>query len=154
MKQNPITFFREANEARQALVKKSMKKAQDGIETENDMMVNKPGSTGGYKKPSNVDIWNNTNKANILNARSAAVKLPSRNNQLENYDISPYNQSREVLHKAYMDAVTNKPESYTQMINSLNARSAASQGEAARGVANMMSTVRKRGGAVKTKKRK
>lgn len=29
-KENPITFFRKANEARQAVVKKSLKKAQDG----------------------------------------------------------------------------------------------------------------------------
>jgi hypothetical protein len=29
-KVNPITFFRKANEARQAVVKKSLKKAQDG----------------------------------------------------------------------------------------------------------------------------
>jgi hypothetical protein len=29
---NPITFFRKANEARQAVVKKSMKKAQDGMQ--------------------------------------------------------------------------------------------------------------------------
>ena len=28
---NPITFFREANEKRQAAVKKSLRKAQDGI---------------------------------------------------------------------------------------------------------------------------
>ena len=31
-KVNPITFFRKANEARQAVVKKSMKKAQDGMQ--------------------------------------------------------------------------------------------------------------------------
>jgi hypothetical protein len=31
-KENPITFFRKANEARQAKVKKSLKKAQDGIQ--------------------------------------------------------------------------------------------------------------------------
>lgn len=31
-KENPITFFRKANEARQAKVKKSIKKAQDGIQ--------------------------------------------------------------------------------------------------------------------------
>ena len=49
-KENPITFFRKANEARQAVVKKSLKKAQDGIEM-NDDMINKAGSTGGYKKP-------------------------------------------------------------------------------------------------------
>ena len=32
-KENPLTFFRKANEARQALVKKSIKKAQYGIQT-------------------------------------------------------------------------------------------------------------------------
>jgi hypothetical protein len=31
-KVHPITFFRKANEARQALVKKSIKKAQDGMQ--------------------------------------------------------------------------------------------------------------------------
>lgn len=49
-KEHPITTFRKANEARQAVVKKSLKKAQDGIEM-NDNMINKAGSTGGYKKP-------------------------------------------------------------------------------------------------------
>ena len=49
-KVNPLTAFRKLTEARQAKVKKSLKKAQDGIET-NDDMINKPGSTGGYKKP-------------------------------------------------------------------------------------------------------
>ena len=50
IKEHPITFFRKANEAKQTVVKKSMKKAQDGIEM-NDDMINKAGSTGGYKKP-------------------------------------------------------------------------------------------------------
>jgi hypothetical protein len=34
-KENPITFFRKANEARQASVKKSIKKAQDGMSFKN-----------------------------------------------------------------------------------------------------------------------
>jgi hypothetical protein len=53
-KENPITTFRKANEARQGAVMKSLKKAQAGIQTNGnpeDMMINKPGSTGGYKKP-------------------------------------------------------------------------------------------------------
>jgi hypothetical protein len=50
-KENPITFFRKANEARQASVKKSIKKAQDGIET-NDDMINKP----GYGEKKNVYV--------------------------------------------------------------------------------------------------
>lgn len=48
-KVNPLTAFRKLTEARQAKVKKSLKKAQDGIEM-NDDMINKAGSTGGYKK--------------------------------------------------------------------------------------------------------
>lgn len=55
-KENPLTFFRKANEARQATVKKSLKKAQDGIEMnsygeDTNMMIDKPGSTGGFKAP-------------------------------------------------------------------------------------------------------
>ncbi len=53
-KENPLTTFRKLNQARQGKVMKSLKKAQAGIQTnENseDMMINKPGSTGGYKKP-------------------------------------------------------------------------------------------------------
>jgi len=53
-KENPVTFFRKANEARQASVKKSIKKAQDGIEM-NDDLINKAGSKGGYKTP--VKKW-------------------------------------------------------------------------------------------------
>ena len=51
-KENPLTTFRKANEARQGMVMKSLKKAQAGIQTNGDpedMMINKPGSTGGYK---------------------------------------------------------------------------------------------------------
>ena len=53
-KENPLTTFRKLNQARQGMVMKSLKKAQDGIQTNGDpedMMINKPGSTGGYKKP-------------------------------------------------------------------------------------------------------
>ena len=53
-KEHPITAFRKANEARQAVVKKSMRKAQDGIEM-NDDMINKAGSTGGYKNPMKIE---------------------------------------------------------------------------------------------------
>ena len=58
-KKNPLTTFRKLNQARQGMVIKSLKKAQAGIQTNGDpedMMINKPGSTGGYKKPSNPII--------------------------------------------------------------------------------------------------
>jgi hypothetical protein len=45
-KENPITTFRKLTEARQGMVMKSLKKAQNGIQTNEDpedMMINKPG---------------------------------------------------------------------------------------------------------------
>jgi hypothetical protein len=48
-KENPLTTFRKLNQARQGMVMKSLKKAQDGIETNSDL-INKAGSKGGYKK--------------------------------------------------------------------------------------------------------
>jgi hypothetical protein len=48
-KENPVTFFRKANEARQGKVMKSLKKAQDGIEM-NDDLINKPGYSVGKSK--------------------------------------------------------------------------------------------------------
>lgn len=52
-KENPITTFRKLNQARQGMVMKSLKKAQDGIET-NDDLINKSGSKGNYKKPTST----------------------------------------------------------------------------------------------------
>jgi hypothetical protein len=49
-KENPLTFFRKANENRQKNINTSIKKAQDGIEM-NDDLINKAGSTGSYKTP-------------------------------------------------------------------------------------------------------
>jgi helix-turn-helix protein len=54
-KENPLTTFRKLNQAREAVVMKSIKKAQDGIEM-NDDMINKAGSTGGYKKPMRTEF--------------------------------------------------------------------------------------------------
>jgi len=60
-KENPITFFRKADEARKANVMKSLKKAQDGFEIGEDpenMMISKPGY--GAKK-SNMSMNNVVN---------------------------------------------------------------------------------------------
>jgi hypothetical protein len=60
-KVNPLTHFNNLKAAaikkaggEMSAYKKSLKKAQTGIQTNGDsedMMINKPGSTGGYKKP-------------------------------------------------------------------------------------------------------
>jgi hypothetical protein len=50
-KENPLVTFRKANDARQAVVKKSMKKAQDGIQTNSNPEVYPSSSmTTGVKK--------------------------------------------------------------------------------------------------------
>ena len=54
---NPLKFFNDNKSmaykkagGQMSTYKVKLKKAQDGIETENDMMINKPGSTGGSVK--------------------------------------------------------------------------------------------------------
>ena len=58
---NPLKFFNDNKSmaykkagSQMSTYKVKLKKAQDGIETENDMMINKPGSTGGYKKSRSI----------------------------------------------------------------------------------------------------
>lgn len=169
MKKNPITFFREANEARQALVKKSMKKAQDGIETENDMMINKSGSTGGYKKPSNPlasyagnmaalaeqmsksasSSRNNVDIANqeALRARSAAIQgsviKPSVDRQ-RLITLEPPMRERAMINSIY-----STPSKSSNTIKGVVA------GEPVEYTPEQLKAMyQKRGGAVKTKKRK
>jgi len=53
-KENPLTTFRKNFETRTKTVMSSLKKAQNGIAVNdemNDDLINKAGSTGGYKKP-------------------------------------------------------------------------------------------------------
>ena len=68
-KENPITTFRKLNEARKGTIMKSLKKAQDGIgvnDTMNDDMINKAGSTGGYKTP--TPTWSVKDVASMATA--------------------------------------------------------------------------------------
>ena len=134
-KPNPLKVFND-NKAmaykkaggEMAAFKKSLKKAQDGTEMGNDMMINKPGSTGGYQKSRSIF------------APPAGMNIPSIAEQM-----------------ASKSSVNN--------VDLENARAAAIQGTGARGIANSISKVqsvqppmsvydKKRGGAVKTKKRK
>ena len=74
-KVNPITTFRKLNEARNGMIMKSLKKAQDGFgvnDTMNDDMINKAGSTGGYKVP--TPTWSAEESANISKAISGLTR--------------------------------------------------------------------------------
>lgn len=84
-KENPITTFRKLNQARQGMVMKSLKKAQDGIET-NDDLINKSGSKGGYKKTVPVpdyDVSLPTEKA------TNKFRTDTLNYMYPNYQINP-----------------------------------------------------------------
>ena len=87
IKEHPITFFRKANEAKQAVVKKSMKKAQDGIEM-NDDMINKAGSTGGYKKPMRTEFDAYKEKLANEQYNSAREKVRDTSRKLFNDTIT------------------------------------------------------------------
>ena len=118
-KENPITTFRKLNEARNGMIMKSLKKAQDGIgvnDTMNDDMINKAGSTGGYKTPAptrssrdtsyilselarptdmlgtNAERVNNMDRGDYSNGAAKEA----RNDALNNYQrqVAMYNQQK------------------------------------------------------------
>ena len=141
-KVHPITAFRKANEARQAIVKKSLKKAQDGIETNNDM-INKPGSTGGYKKPLEKYIpWEG----------QVELKQPTR---IVRYD-SAVKESKDNLRKAYNEAIGNNTNrKNTDFLNAVypNFQIDSSSFSKPKSVSERVSKIKqKKGGSVKRKK--
>lgn len=123
-KENPITTFRKANEARQGAVMKSLKKAQAGIQTNGnpeDMMINKPGSTGGYKKPMSTE--SDAYRQKLVNERyNSAVK-----------------ESKDTLRNAYNNAIQkNTNRQKTDVIDEM--------------YPNYQIAPKKKGGSVKKKK--
>jgi hypothetical protein len=120
-KENPLTFFRKANETRQKNVRTSIKKAQDGIEM-NDDMINKSGSTGGYKAPAKKWWLEDTNK--MLEESAKNVDTVNRErmqaNQAMQSKLSSVAPTRvNNVQKAYLNALTNRPKSNTPMMDSL-----------------------------------
>jgi hypothetical protein len=118
-KENPITFFRKADEARQKVVKASLKKAQDGIEM-NDDMVNKAGSTGGYKKP--VTMGSATMGSGKRAAGYANMIKSANTENANSVDKNAPDTMRAKMSNssdAYRDSVTNKPKSKTPVMDSM-----------------------------------
>jgi|LakMenEpi03Aug12_release.lakeMendotaPanAssembly.Ray.scaffolds.fasta_scaffold627076_3 hypothetical protein len=132
--ENPLSFFRKANETRQKNVRASIKKAQDGIEM-NDDLINKSGSTGGYKPPVNkwpLEINPNVRISNQavldkmlpknLNAVGVNQQMLEQMQQMEQMDQmkqkygSPKSPS---MSKAMMESMTNRPKSNTPMMDSM-----------------------------------
>ena len=139
-KENPLTFFRKENESREKNVKTSIRKAQDGIEM-NDDMINKSGSTGGYKAPAKKWWLEDTNK--MLEESAKNVDTVNRQRvqatqamQSKLSSIAPTRVNN--IEKEYLDALTNRPKSNTPMLDSMYPNVYQKQ---------------KKGGAVKSKKK-
>ena len=76
---NPLKFFNDAKAARNKSFSKSLIKAQDGFgvnDTMNDDLINKAGSTGGYKVP--TPTWSAEESANISKAISGLTRPKDR----------------------------------------------------------------------------
>lgn len=176
-KPNPLKFFND-NKAmaykkaggEMAKYKKSLKRFQGEGDSEVNMMVNKPGSTGGYKKPSNPlapyagnmatlaeqmsksasSSRNNVDIANqqALSARSAAIQgsviKPSVDRQRVITLEPPIRES------AMINNIYSRPS------NSSNTVKGVVAGEQVEYTPEQLKAmgIQKRGGAVKTKKRK
>jgi hypothetical protein len=109
-KENPITTFRKLNEVRKGTIMKSLKKAQDGIgvnDTMNDDMINKAGSTGGYKAP--APVWSSQAKANAAKAISELARpidiMGTNVERVNNMDRGDYSNS--AAKEARNDALNN-----------------------------------------------
>jgi hypothetical protein len=99
---NPLKTFNDNNAlaikkmgGAQVAFKKSLRKAQFGEET-NDELINKPGSTGGYKAPMKKQYpWGapvelNTPKSNYLNPSYAKDNIRIANEKMFNDTIKNY----------------------------------------------------------------
>ena len=109
-KENPITTFRKLNEARKGTIMKSLKKAQDGIgvnDTMNDDMINKAGSTGGYK--TSAPVWSSQDRANTAETLSELARpvdmLGTNAERMNNINRGDY--SNGAAKEARNDALSN-----------------------------------------------
>lgn len=101
-KENPITTFRKNFEARSKTVMSSLKKAQNGISVNDEMsddLINKAGSTGGYKKSikkyypwDNVNIANRNRLTEMQGQMVPDFKKPMRDANLEAEGIDKINR--------------------------------------------------------------
>ena len=137
-KENPLTTFRKLNQARQGMVMKSLKKAQDGIETNSDL-INKAGSKGGYKKSISADPYGILNQTNQITPKMETQSI-SPNDPYERYRADLNSQKRRLDVKANAErAKVNATTKYkTDALNEM--------------YPNYQIAPKKKGGSVKRKK--
>ena len=114
---NPLGYFNSLKSKRTAEPKQTLKKAQDGIEMENDMMINKPGY--GAKKTSNPL----TPYAGIMNPPTdpydIATLLRENANAANAVTSSPQGAVQAKAANMNIDALTNRSKSNTPILDSL-----------------------------------
>ena len=101
---NPITAFRKANEARKAVVMKSLKKAQEGIQTNSN-----PTESDAYREKLVNDQYKSAvkkSKDNLIKAYDEAIgkninrqKTDALNQMYPNYKIAPKKKGGSVKSK-------------------------------------------------------
>ena len=123
-KENPLTFFRKANEARQKVVKNSLAKARNGIEVNAMYESMDPKYASMAPNPrSNVDTVNQS----ILDKTKSTSSAPNNPqmdylqkkammDQVKQKYGKPKSPS---MSKEMMDSMTNRPKSNTPMMDSM-----------------------------------
>ena len=126
-KENPLTFFRKANESRQKVVKNSLAKARNGmIVNPADVMQNPSDAKYYSMEPnprSNVDTVNqqmiDKTTSRSYGSNSSQMDYLQRQaiaQQARDKYGSPKSPS---MSKAMIDSVTNRPKSNTPMMDSM-----------------------------------
>ncbi len=133
-KENPLTFFRKANEARQKVVKNSLTKARKGMVVpavansirKGYYSINEDGTLNTNNR-SNV----NTVNQSILDKTKSTSSAPN-NPRMDNLDKQTivqqardkYSNAKksamsQEMYKTQMDSMTNKPKSNTPIMDSI-----------------------------------
>jgi hypothetical protein len=122
-KENPLTFFRKANESRQKVVKNSLAKARNGIEVNATESMDSKYASMAPNPRSNVDSVNQQ-MIDKASSRSYGSNNPKQQyldkqamvEQMKQKYGSPKSPS---MSKAMMDSMTNRPKSNTPMMDSM-----------------------------------
>jgi hypothetical protein len=132
-KEHPITFFRKANEARQAVVKKSMKKAQDGG-TPFQSYMKTPGATAADTSATNMSyaIQKTKDKPLLTKAYELTYGQDYGNSSTGNPFNKEQFQDRRGDHSGYKDMSNPMRKAYEAQVSKY--------------------TQKKKGGSVKRKK--
>lgn len=155
-KENPLTFFRKANEARQKVVKNSLTKARNGIVAGPQTEMQSIFSNAVNSQPA-IPRPNRSSRDAMIQEMEAS----SRSNvDTANAMRSSLNSNNALIEKAYMDALTNGSKYNKSMLDSVYPKQKTTKGIVAgqemEFTPEQMKSIfgiQKKGGSVKSKKK-